>query len=55
MEIPAARLRALPFAALCRDCQEETESTVRAAREAKPFERLQRELQSVTLRAGSRD
>lgn len=54
-EIPAARLRALPFAALCRDCQEETETTVRAAREAKAFERLQRELQSVTLRAGSRD
>ncbi len=54
-EIPAARLRALPFAALCRDCQEETESSVRAAREAKAFERLQRELQSVTLRAGSRD
>jgi DnaK suppressor protein len=54
-EIPSARLRALPFAALCRDCQEETESTVRAAREAKAFERLQRELQNVTLRAGSRD
>jgi DnaK suppressor protein len=54
-EIPAARLRALPFAALCRDCQEETESSARAAREARAFERLQRELQSVTLRAGSRD
>ncbi len=54
-EIPSARLRALPFAALCRDCQEETESTVRAAREAKAFERLQRELVNVTLRAGSRD
>jgi DnaK suppressor protein len=54
-EIPPARLRALPFAALCRDCQEETESTVRAAREAKAFERLQRELQNVTLRAGNRD
>ena len=54
-EIPPARLRALPFAALCRECQEETESTVRAAREAKAFERLQRELQNVTLRAGSRD
>jgi DnaK suppressor protein len=54
-EIPAARLKALPFAALCRDCQEETESTVRAEREAKAFERLQRELVNVTLRAGSRD
>jgi DnaK suppressor protein len=55
VEIPSARLRALPFAALCRECQEETESTVRAAREAKAFERLQRELVNVTLRAGSRD
>jgi DnaK suppressor protein len=55
LEIPPARLRALPFAALCRDCQAETESTVRAAREAKAFERLQRELANVTLRAGSRD
>ncbi len=54
-EIPPARLRALPFAALCRDCQEETESAQRAVREAKAFERLQRELQTVTLRAGSRD
>jgi DnaK suppressor protein len=54
-EIPPARLRALPFAALCRDCQAETESNVRAAREAKAFERLQRELANVTLRAGARD
>jgi DnaK suppressor protein len=54
-EIAAARLRALPFALLCRDCQEETESRVRAARETKAFERLQRELASVTLRAGARD
>ena len=54
-EIPAARLRALPFAALCRDCQQEAENDVRAAREAKAFERLQRELVNVTLRAGSRD
>ncbi len=55
VEIPPARLRALPFAALCRDCQEETESNVRALREAKAFERLQRELVNVTLRAGARD
>ncbi len=54
-ELPAARLRALPFAALCRDCQQETENDVRAAREAKAFERLQRELVNVTLRAGTRD
>ena len=54
-EIPPARLRALPFAALCRDCQAETESNVRAEREAKAFERLQRELANVTLRAGARD
>jgi DnaK suppressor protein len=52
-EIPPARLRALPFAALCRDCQEREESDVRAAREAKAFARLQRELANVTLRAGS--
>jgi len=55
VDIAAARLRALPFAALCRDCQEEAESRVRAAREAKAFERLQRELVNVTLRAGARD
>jgi DnaK suppressor protein len=55
VEIPAPRLRALPFAALCRVCQEEAESSIRAAREAKAFERLQRELVNVTLRAGARD
>ena len=54
-EIPAARLRALPFAALCRECQEETESDQRAEREAKAFVRLQKELVNVTLRAGTRD
>jgi DnaK suppressor protein len=53
--IAPARLRALPFAALCRDCQEETESRVRAEREARAFVRLQKELVNVTLRAGSRD
>jgi len=55
VEILAPRLRALPFAALCRECQEDAESNVRAAREAKAFERLQRELANVTLRAGARD
>src|SRR5574340_221144 len=54
-EISPARLRALPFAALCRDCQERAENDVRAEREARAFERLQRELASVTLRAGSRE
>jgi DnaK suppressor protein len=54
-EIPPARLRALPFAALCRGCQEEAESNVRAAREARAFARLQKELVNVTLRAGARD
>ena len=49
-EIQAARLKALPFAPLCRDCQEETETTARAAREAKAFARLQKELAHVTLK-----
>jgi DnaK suppressor protein len=49
-EISAARLKALPFAPLCRTCQEDAESTVRAAREAKAFARLQKELAHVTLR-----
>ena len=49
-EISAARLKALPFAHLCRNCQEEAESTVRAAREARSFARLQKELAQVTLR-----
>lgn len=54
-EISAARLKALPFAALCRDCQENAESTARAEREARAFARLQKELQSVTLRTGGRE
>ena len=49
-EILAARLKALPFAPLCRTCQEDAESTVRAAREARAFARLQKELAHVTLR-----
>jgi DnaK suppressor protein len=49
-DISAARLKALPFAHLCRACQEEAESTLRAAREAKAFARLQKELAQVTLR-----
>ncbi len=54
-EISEARLRALPFATLCRDCQEQAENDVRHAREAKAFVRLQKELASVTLRTGARD
>ena len=54
-EIAEARLRALPFALLCRDCQEQTENQVRYDREAKAFARLQKELASVTLRTGARD
>ena len=53
-EILAARLKALPFAALCRECQEDTETTVRAAREARAFARLQKELIHVTLPTGGR-
>ena len=49
-EILAARLKARPFAPLCRTCQEDAESTVRAAREARAFARLQKELAHVTLR-----
>ena len=54
-EISAARLEALPFAPLCRDCQEDTESTVQAAREARAFARLQKELVHVTLPTGGRN
>jgi DnaK suppressor protein len=54
-EIAAPRLRALPFAVLCRDCQEQAEDRVRYEREAKAFARLQKELASVTLRTGARD
>jgi DnaK suppressor protein len=54
-EISEARLKALPFAALCRSCQEEVESRARAEREARAFERLQRELATVTLRSGVRE
>jgi len=54
-EISANRLAALPFAALCRECQENAESTARAEREAKAFARLQKELVNVTLRTGGRE
>jgi DnaK suppressor protein len=42
-EILEARLKALPFAALCRDCQEQEESRTHAEREARAFERFQKE------------
>jgi DnaK suppressor protein len=42
-EIAEARLTALPFAALCRDCQEQEESRGTAEREARAFERFQKE------------
>jgi DnaK suppressor protein len=53
-EIAAPRLKALPFAALCRDCQEDNEDSLRAEREARAFARLQKELVHVTLRTGGR-
>jgi DnaK suppressor protein len=54
-EISEARLRALPFAVLCRDCQERAENEVKYEREAKAFARLQKELANVTLRVGTRE
>lgn len=42
-EIAEARLTALPFAALCRECQELEESRTLAEREARAFQRFQKE------------
>jgi DnaK suppressor protein len=42
-EISEPRLVALPFAPLCRDCQQAIESRSDAEREARVFERYQRE------------
>jgi DnaK suppressor protein len=42
-EIPEARLTALPFAPLCRDCQQAIENRSTAEREARVFERYQKE------------
>jgi RNA polymerase-binding transcription factor len=42
-EILEARLKALPFAALCRACQEQEESRTLAEREARAFARFQKE------------
>jgi DnaK suppressor protein len=53
-EISEARLQALPFAALCRGCQEEVEGRVAAEREARSFARLQKEF-TPALRTGARE
>jgi DnaK suppressor protein len=54
-EIAEARLKALPFAALCRNCQEAEESKVTAQREARAFERFQKEfVPAFTGREGAR-
>lgn len=42
-EIGEARLQALPFAALCRNCQQEEENRDLAEREARAFDRFQKE------------
>jgi RNA polymerase-binding transcription factor len=53
-EISEARLQALPFAALCRSCQEEVEGRVAAEREARSFARLQKEF-TPAFRTGARE
>ena len=53
-EISEARLQALPFAALCRACQEEVEDRVAAEREARSFARFQKEY-TPALRTGARE
>ncbi len=54
-EIAEARLKALPFAALCRNCQEAVESKVTAQREARAFARFQKEfVPAFTGREGAR-
>jgi DnaK suppressor protein len=42
-EISEARLTALPFASLCRDCQENLESRAQEERDTRNFDRLQKE------------
>jgi DnaK suppressor protein len=53
-EISEARLQALPFAPLCRGCQEEVEGRVTAAREARSFARFQKEFVPA-FRTGARE
>ncbi len=54
-EIAEARLKALPFAALCRTCQEAEESKVTAEREARAGERFLKEfVPAYTGREGAR-
>jgi RNA polymerase-binding transcription factor len=43
VEISEARLTALPFASLCRDCQENVESRAQEERDSRNFDRLQKE------------
>jgi DnaK suppressor protein len=50
--IAAARLQALPFADLCRDCQEAEEQRTATERESRAFARLQSEL-GLPARGGS--
>jgi DnaK suppressor protein len=54
-EIAEARLKALPFAGLCRNCQEAEESKVTAEREARAGERFLKEfVPAFTGREGAR-
>jgi DnaK suppressor protein len=46
-EIAEVRLKALPFAALCRSCQEQEESKSEAEREARAFARFQKEFSAA--------
>jgi DnaK suppressor protein len=46
-EISEARLTALPFASLCRDCQENLESREREERDTRNFDRFQKEFSSA--------
>lgn len=53
-EISEARLKALPFAGLCLNCQEELEGRAAAEREARTFARFQKEF-APALRQGPRE
>jgi RNA polymerase-binding transcription factor len=46
-DISEARLTALPFASLCRDCQENLESREREERDTRNFDRFQKEFSSA--------
>jgi DnaK suppressor protein len=53
-EISEGRLKALAFAALCRNCQEEVEGRATAVREARSFARFQKEF-APAPRMGARE